>query len=151
MQSTRQKHRAQDAERPGSRMSFTSVNGIARTHVIAKLAKSNVRMKCYGSAHDACSGWKSNSFHRIKCSAKMRGGAESASTRDLRKNNVMRQMGASNSKLSLLSEPRNGIPRTNAYVDIGRMAKNLANGGITIVCNVVIRSPKMLSKILRES
>ena len=31
------------------------------------------------------------------------------------------------------------------------MARNLANGGITIVSNVVNRSPKMLSKILRES
>ena len=132
-------------------MSFTSVNGIARTHVIAKLAKSNVRMKCYGSAHDACSGWRSNSFHRIKCSAKMRDGAESASKRDLRKNNVMRQMGASNSKLSLLSGPRNGIPRTNVYVDIVPMARNLANGGITIVCNVVNRSPKRISKTQKES
>ena len=132
-------------------MSFTSVNGIARTRVIAKLAKSNVRMKCYGSAHDACSGWKSNSFHRIKCSAKMRGGAESASKRDLRKNNVMRQMGASNSKLSLLSGPRNGIPRTSVYVGIVQMARNLANGGITIVCNVGNRSTKRISKIQGES
>ena len=131
-------------------MSFIFVNGIARTHVIAKLAKSNVRMKCYGSAHDACSGWKSSSLHLIKCSARMRGGAESASKRDLRKNNVMRQMGASNSKLSLLSEPRNGIPRTSVYVDIVQIARNLVNGGITIVCNVVNRSPKRISKIHRE-
>ena len=151
MRNTRRKHHAQDVERQGSRMSFTSVNGIARTHVIAKRAKSNAEMKCYGSAHGAYSGWKSNGFHLIKCNARMRGGAESASKRALTKNNVMRQMGASNSKLSLLSGPRNGIPRTNVYVDIVQMARNLANGGITIVCNVVNRSPNMLPKILRES
>ena len=78
-------------------------------------------------------------------------GAESARKRDLRKNNVMRQMGASNLKPSLLSGARNGIPRTSVYVDIVPMAKNLANGAITIVCNVVNRSPKGISKKMRES
>ena len=78
-------------------------------------------------------------------------GAESARKRDLRKNNVMRQMGVSNSKQSLLSGPWNGTPYTNGYVDIVPTAENLANGAITIVCNVVNRSPKRSSKVQRES